>query len=89
MRLFYFIGGPKAGEAEEFFRRLRQAGGTPPSWRIYPHADNDGRALHMVEVESPQEILNHLQHFDDIYEHTEIVEILENHSRSDEKESAP
>ena len=77
------------GEAEEFFRRLRQIDGTPPSRRIYPPADNDGRALHMVAVESPQEILNHLQHFDDIYEHTEIVEILENHSRSDEKESAP
>ncbi len=77
MRLFYFIGGPKAGKAEEFFRRLEQVGGTPASWRIYPHAVNDGRALHIAEVESPQDILNHLQHFDDIYEHTEIVEIVE------------
>jgi len=45
--------------------------------RIYPHAVNDGQALHIVDVGSRQEILDHLRHFDDIYEHTEIVEILE------------
>jgi hypothetical protein len=77
MRLFYFIGGPKAGKAEEFFRRLQEIGGTPSSWKIYPHADQDGRALHLAAVASPQEILDHLQHFDDIYQHTEIIEILE------------
>lgn len=77
MRLFYFTEGPKVGKAEEFFRRLGRIGGTPTSWRIYPHVVDDGRALHIAEAESQQDILDHLQHFDDIYEHTEIVEILE------------
>jgi hypothetical protein len=77
MKKFYFVGGPKTGQAEAFFRRLHQIGGTPSGWRIYPHAVNDGKALHIVDVESQDEILNHLQHFHDIYEWSEIVEIIE------------
>jgi hypothetical protein len=38
MKMFYFVGGPKVGQAEEFFRHLNQIGGPPSSWRIYPHA---------------------------------------------------
>jgi hypothetical protein len=45
MKKFYFVGGPKTGQSEEFFRRLNQIGGTPFGWRIYPHAVNDGKAL--------------------------------------------
>ncbi len=56
MKKFYFVGGPKAGQAEEFFRRLAQIGGPPSGWRIYPHAIKDGKALHLVEVESQDEI---------------------------------
>jgi hypothetical protein len=63
MKKFYFVGGPKTGQAEAFFRRLHQIGGTPSGWRIYPRAVNDGKALHIVDVESQDEILNHLQHF--------------------------
>lgn len=77
MQKFYFVGGPKTGKFEEFFRRLDAIGGVPASWRIYPHADKNGKALHIAEVESEDEILNHLHHFDDIYEHSEIVEIIE------------
>ncbi len=29
MKKFYFVGGPKIGQAEEFFRRLNQIGGSP------------------------------------------------------------
>ena len=77
MKKFYFVGGPKAGQAEEFFRRLNQIGGTPFGWRLYPHAVNDGKALHLVDAESQDEIFTHLQHFHDIYERSEIVEIIE------------
>ncbi len=75
MSMFYFIGGPKPGRAEEFFRRLAQIGGTPANWQIYPHVAGDGQALHIVSAESAQSILDHLQHFQDIYEHSKIVEI--------------
>jgi hypothetical protein len=77
MKKFYFVGGPKTGQSEEFFRRLSEIGGPPPGWRIYPHAVNDGKALHIVEAQSPDEILVHLHHFDGIYEQSEIVEIVE------------
>jgi hypothetical protein len=59
MRVFYFVGGPTAGNAPEFFRRLEEAGGPPPGWRVYRHASGDGRALHLVEpaIDSPQLLL--------------------------------
>ncbi len=75
MSMFYFIGGPKQGQVEEFFRRLAQIGGTPANWQIYPHVSDDGQALHIVSAGSRQDILDHLQHFQDIYAHSDIVEI--------------
>jgi hypothetical protein len=50
MRLFYFVGGPVPGAAEDFLRRLREIGGPLRGWKIYPHATNDGKALHVAEV---------------------------------------
>jgi hypothetical protein len=38
MRTYYFVGGPAHGHEDSFFRRLA------------PHANGDGRALHVVEV---------------------------------------
>ena len=75
MKTFYFVGGPKPGRVEEFFQRLAQVGGSPPNWQIYPHVANDGKALHVVNVESLQSILDHLQHFQEIYEYSEIIEV--------------
>ncbi|HEY3366246.1 MAG TPA: hypothetical protein VGK74_14425 [Symbiobacteriaceae bacterium] len=77
MKTFYFIGGPIQGKADEFFSRLAQIGGPPPSWTIYPHAAKDGKALHLVQAASQQEILDHLKQFVDIYERTEIVEVVQ------------
>ncbi len=77
MKTFYFVGGPKTDQAEEFFRRLNQIGGTPTGWRIYPHAGNSDKALHLVDAQSQDEIVHHLEHFHDIYECSEIVEIIE------------
>jgi hypothetical protein len=77
MKKFYFVGGPKPGQTEEFFRRLNQIGGSPSGWRLYPHADHSGKALHLVDAESEESIIDHLQHFQDIYERSEIVEISE------------
>jgi hypothetical protein len=77
MKKFYFVGGPKSGQSEAFFRRLNQIGGSPPGWHIYPHTVNDDKALHIVDTESQDGILNHLQHFEGLYEWSEIVEIIE------------
>jgi hypothetical protein len=77
MKKFYFVGRPKADKSGEFFRRLYQIGGTPPAWRVYPHVGNGGKALHIADVESQEEILNHPHHFDGIYEWGEIVEIID------------
>ncbi|MCL5421260.1 MAG: hypothetical protein M1461_02130 [Nitrospirae bacterium] len=77
MRKFYFVGGPKQGFFEEFFQRLVQIEGSPAGWKIFPHASNDGKALHIVEAETKDEISGHLQRFDDIYERGEIIEIVE------------
>ncbi len=74
MKTFYFVGGPRPGQVEEFFRRLREAGGPPVGWQIFPHVA-DTRALHLVSAESEQEILDHLRRFADIYEHGEILEV--------------
>jgi hypothetical protein len=77
MKKFYFVGGPKTGQADEFFRRLNQIGGTPSGWCLYPHAGNSGKALHLVDAASQDDIVHHLEHFQDIYERGEIVEIIE------------
>jgi hypothetical protein len=77
MRTYYFVGGPIPGHAEAFFRRLSQAGGPPPGWHIYPHAEGDGRALHVVRVESAEAIAAHLAQFADIYEATPPIEVVE------------
>lgn len=76
MKTFYFIGGPIEGKADEFFNRLAQIGGPPPNWRIYPHAARDGKALHLVQADTPQEIRDHLEQFAGLYERTEIVEVV-------------
>lgn len=76
MKMFYFVDGPKPGFTDEFFRRLNQIGEPSPTWKIYPHAVRDGKALHLVEAESELEILDHLRHFGDIYERSEIIEIV-------------
>jgi hypothetical protein len=75
MRTFYCVGGPLAGRAPEFFRRLADVGGSPPGWQIYPHLGDTRRALHVVTAESEQSILDHLAHFRGIYEYSEIVEV--------------
>lgn len=74
MRTFYFVGGPREGHEADFLRRLEELGGVPSGWRIYPHV-LDRRALHVVVATSVQEVLDHLEHFRDIYEHGGIVEV--------------
>lgn len=79
MKLFYFVGGPKPGRAEEFLQRLGQIR-TPPGWIIYPHIGNDAKALHIAPAESRQDVLDHLDVFGDMYEHGNIIEIREPNS---------
>ncbi len=72
---FYFVGGPKEEFVEEFFRRLEANGGPPEGWTIYPHKSGDGKALHIVEGASRDDILEHISIFGDIYEMSDIVEV--------------
>jgi hypothetical protein len=65
------------GHVEEFFRRLARAGGPPPTWDIYPHANGDGKALHVVHVEDEVAIRKHLAQFSGFYEAQPLIEILE------------
>jgi hypothetical protein len=76
MKTFYFVGGPKPGGAVAFFERLAHSGGPPSGWQILPHASRDGKALHIVKAESIHSIVDHLKTFDDIYERSEILEVL-------------
>lgn len=82
MKKFYFIGGPKQACEAEFFRRLNELGGSPSGWLILPHANKDGKALHLVEVSEENEITAHLEHFADIYERSEIIEVVEKPEKS-------
>jgi hypothetical protein len=75
MRLFYFIGGPVEGQQDAFFRRLAEVGGSPTGWRLYPHVDQDGRALHLIDASSEAEIEAHLAQFGPVYERGPIVEV--------------
>jgi hypothetical protein len=75
MSTYYFVGGPRPGCMEEFRARLQTAGGPPRGWLVLPHASGDGRALHVVEAESLQDVVRHLAAFDGIYAHDEIVEV--------------
>lgn len=77
MKKYYFVGGPRKGQETEFFQRLAKLGGPPAGWTILPHACKDGKALHIVETFDMEDILNHLEHFTDIYESSEIVEVVE------------
>lgn len=74
MRTFYFVGGPRDGHEEEFFRRLKEIGGAPSGWQVYPHLA-DSRALHIVIAASEAAIFDHLAHFDGIYQRGEIIEV--------------
>lgn len=76
MKKFYFVGGPKKTREAEFFQRLTELGGSPSGWIVLPHANKDGKALHIVEVSNANEITAHLEHFADIYERSEIVEVV-------------
>jgi hypothetical protein len=75
--MFDFVGGPTEGNGDEFFRRLAQSGGSPPGWKIHPHASGDGKALHLAAADTVDEVLAHLQQFGDIYENTPVIEIVE------------
>jgi hypothetical protein len=74
---FYFVGGPTPGHGDGFFRRLAEVGGLPSGWQIYPHAGDDGRALHIVEAAGEEAILAHLALFAPFYERGPIVEVAQ------------
>lgn len=76
MKTYYFVGGPTDGHADAFRRRLLAIGGTPPGWQVYPHANGDGQALHIVRTQDKASILAHLAHFRSIYARGRIVEVV-------------
>jgi hypothetical protein len=60
MKTYYFAGGPQRGQRMTFFRPLAEIGGSPPDRSVYPHANGDGQALHVVDAETEDVILAHL-----------------------------
>ena len=76
MRLFNFVGGAAAGAEAAFARRLTELGGPPAGWRVLPHADGKGLALHLVEAEDESAIDRHLEHFGAAYARGPIVEVV-------------
>jgi hypothetical protein len=76
MKHYYFIGGPRIGSEDAFVELLEAIGGPPPGWLIYPHANRDGRALHVIETDAPNAIVDHLERFGPIYERGPIVEVV-------------
>jgi hypothetical protein len=76
MRRYYFVGGPRAGSEPVFLHQLEEVGGAPSGWRIYPHADKGGQALHIVDVEDETDIDIHLSQFGSLYERGPIVEVV-------------
>jgi hypothetical protein len=77
MKHYYFIGGPRGGSEDAFIEKLKGIGGPPPGWLIYPHANRDGRALHVIETDAPTSISDHLEQFGSMYERGPIVEVVE------------
>jgi hypothetical protein len=75
--LYYFVGGPTAGDRDAFMKRLEAVGGPPRGWHIYPHLSSDDRALHLVEATTVDDIAAHLANFEGIYERGDIVEIID------------
>lgn len=75
MRLFYFVGGPTAGNEQAFVDRLRELGGPPTGWQVYPLADGSGQALHVVTVEAEGAIDAHLANFAPGYQRGPVIEL--------------
>jgi len=73
---YYFIGGPKEEHMAEFFRLLTEKGGPPENWAVYPHANGDGKALHIIEGASVEDVLEHMSSFRDMYEMSDIIELI-------------
>jgi hypothetical protein len=76
MRLFYFVGGPTAGNDEAFGRRLAELGGPPRGWQVYPFADGSGQALHLVTADAESSIDAHLANFAPDYERGPVIELV-------------
>jgi hypothetical protein len=76
MRLFYFVGGPTAGNEEAFERRLAEMGGPPPGWQVYPFADGSGQALHLVSTDAESAIDAHLANFATHYDRGPVIELV-------------
>jgi len=73
---YYFVGGPREDHIEEFFKLLKEKGGPPENWTVYPHANGDGKALHIIDGATREEVLEHLSSFMDIYEMSELIEVI-------------
>jgi hypothetical protein len=74
MPLFFYIGNPKKGKEKEFFDKVHSME-PPKNATLYPFADRStNKALHIVEAGSKEEVEGMI--FKDLYETTEITEIM-------------
>jgi hypothetical protein len=77
MKKFYFVGGPKLDQSEEFFRYPVPVGKMPSAWRIYPRTPNEGKDSSAAKFEPQGIVWNRLLHFDGASEWSQIVVIAE------------
>ncbi len=71
MRKFYFVGGLKLEQSEEFLRCPGVVGRKAAAWCIYPPGSSDGK------LEPQGVVWNRLLHFDGASQWSQIVEIAE------------
>lgn len=75
MKKFYFVGGPKLEQSEEF---MRCAGlGGKRAWCSYPANPNDGKNPSVARLEPQGVVWNRLLHFDGASQWSQIVTIAE------------
>ncbi len=77
MKKFYFVGGPKLDQSEEFFRCPGLAGNKPSAWCIYPPSTNHGKDSKAAKFEPQGVAWNRLLHLDGASQWSQIVVIAE------------
>jgi hypothetical protein len=74
MPLFFYTGNLKKGRENEFFDKVHSME-PPKNATLYPFADRStNKALHIVEADSVEDVKSMI--FSDLYEASEIIEIL-------------
>ncbi len=75
MKKFYYVGGPKLEQSEEFSRCPSLAGKKPAAWCIAPRIPNDSKKSGAAKFEPQGVAWNRLLHLNSASEWSQIVMI--------------